>query len=464
MRCTQHSHRRDFFKLLAGSAAGSFPISLSAAAPPNIVFILADDLGYGDLGCYGSNVSTPNIDSLARDGVLFRQFCAPSSVCSPSRAGFLTGRYGVRAGIPTVMNPTDTHGLGENETTIAGMLKKAGYRTAAIGKWHLGSQQRHMPCSRGFDEFFGLPYSNDQSPSMLMQNQDVLESPTRQDLLTERYTSQTIAFLRRNRSNPFFLFLSHTAPHIPLVPSRGFRGKSGLGAYADVLQELDWSVGEVLNELASSGMDRNTLVIFASDNGPWFQGSAGRTRGRKGDTFEGGIRVPFLARYPGRIPAGKVVNGFASGLDLLPTVAHLANVQIPSGLDGVDIWPMLTTDKASVDRPEFLYFDNYHLQCVRLGKWKLHLSRYNSPAYTPEPKVGRFNLPLTNPELYDIQSDPGESSDIADQHPEVVADLRERLQRVLADMPQKVRDAWEDTINRRVHQSASGAWPVPVIE
>lgn len=464
MRSLQHTHRRQFLKLLAAPAAGALVSPLPAASLPNIIFILTDDLGYGDIGCFGSAVKTPNIDSLAREGVLFRQFLAPSAVCSPSRAGFLTGRYGVKAGIPAVMNPSDTHGLGEDETTIAQMLKKAGYRTALVGKWHLGSQPRHMPCSRGFDEFFGLPYSNDQWPSVLMQNQDALESPTRQDLLAQRYTEQAVGFLRRNRGNPFFLYLAHTAPHIPLAPSAAFRGKSGLGLYGDVIQELDWSIGEVLKELAASGQDRNTLVIFTSDNGPWFQGSAGRTRGRKGDTFEGGMRVPFLARFPGKIPAGKVVNGFASGLDVLPTVAHLAQAPQPRALDGVNIWPMLTGEAETVERPEFLYFDNYHLQCVRSGKWKLHLARNNSPAYTAEPKVGRFNLALPNPELYDVDTDPAESSDVSEEHPEVVAELRARALQRMAELPTPVRLAWEDTLARPVQPNTAGAWPVPVFE
>jgi arylsulfatase len=285
-------NRRKFLRASSTGALGAFSSKGRADSPQwtNIVVIYADDLGYGDLGCYGSRIHTPHLNRMAREGALFRQFCSASPVCSPSRAALLTGRYGVRTGIPTVLNPSDTYGLPDSETTIAQMLKPAGYKTMCVGKWHLGSLPKYLPTSRGFDEYYGLPYSNDQAPSVLMHNTDVIESPVQLDTLTARYTEEAVDFIRRAKDSPFFLYMPHTFPHIPLAASANFRGKSALGLYGDVIEELDWSVGQVLKELSANRLERNTLVLFSSDNGPWFQGSPGGLRGRKGDTFEGGMR------------------------------------------------------------------------------------------------------------------------------------------------------------------------------
>lgn len=432
-----------------------------AAPPPNIVLIYADDLGYGDLGCYGSKIRTPNIDKLAKEGVLLRQFCSASPVCSPSRASLLTGRYGVRAGVQTVLHPTDTSGLSESETTLAQVLKQAGYQTSCIGKWHLGTEEKYLPTRRGFDEYFGIPYSNDQWPSLLMQNEKVIENPVELMFLTARYTEKAVHFIRRSKGKPFFLYMPHTFPHVPLAASPAFKGKSPMGLYGDTIEEIDWSVGRILQELTDNGLDNNTLVIFSSDNGPWHQGSPGRLRGRKGDTFEGGMRVPFVARFPGRIPEGKTITELATTLDIMPTLAGLAGAPLPKNpLDGVDIWPLLSGTAPTAARQAFLYFDNWNLQCIRAGNWKLHMARYNSPAYVPEPKVGRVNYPLLRPELYDLSVDPAESSDMSAQNPAVVTRLRALADRILPTLPPEVQAAWNETLQRRVHPNVSGAWPV----
>ena len=422
--------------------------------------IYADDLGYGDLGVYGSKIRTPNLDRMAGEGVRFTQFYSANPVCSPSRAALLTGRYPTRVGVPRVLNANDTTGLALNETTMAKMLKDSGYRTMAVGKWHLGHQPEYLPTARGFDEYFGIPYSNDMSPRVLMHNTEKIEEPAVLETLTPRYTDQAVKFLERDRGTPFFLYMPHTFPHIPLAASQRFRGKSPLGLYGDVIEELDWSVGEVLSAIKRIGADNNTLVMFSSDNGPWYQGSAGALRGRKGSTYEGGVREPFLARFPGRIPAGKVCQGVASTIDILPTVAKLTGAKLPSlPLDGIDIWPLLTSSRPSIEREALLYFDNWNLQCARWGKWKLHFARYNTFAYSPAPQGGRINLPLRPPELYDIESDPMESYDVATENPAVVKEIQSRVDRLRATFAEEVQKAWMETQSRETAVTPTGSLP-----
>ena len=294
--------RRRFLQLSAGAAAAG--LAAAPPRPPNIVMIYVDDLGYGDLGCYGSNIRTPNLDRMAAEGVRFTQFYSANPVCSPARAALLTGRYPTRTGVPNVIMAPDKTGLSPSETTLAALLKPQGYKTMCIGKWHLGHQPQYLPTNRGFDEYYGIPYSNDMTPRPLMHNTEVLEEPAVLETLTPRYTQQALQFVERSKDSPFFLYMPHTFPHIPLAASPRFRGKSPLGLYGDVVEELDWSVGEVLAKLKQTGLDNQTLVMFSSDNGPWYQGSPGQLRGRKGSTYEGGVREPFLARFPGRIPRG----------------------------------------------------------------------------------------------------------------------------------------------------------------
>ncbi len=454
--------RRSFLKAAAG--AFSAAVCSAQAPPPNIVFIYADDLGYGDLGCYGSKIPTPNIDRLASEGVRFTQFYSASAVSSPSRAALLTGRYPTRVGVSRVLYPSDKTGLSEDETTIAQILKP-GYKTMCIGKWHLGTEPQYLPTTRGFDEYYGLPYSNDLDPLPLLHNRDVVEITADQKRLTQHYTEQAANFIARSKGSPFFLYMPHTAPHIPLACSERFRGKSGLGAYGDSVMELDWSVGEVMRTISENGLDDNTLVMFSSDNGPWFQGSAGRLRGRKGMTYEGGMREPFLARFPGRIPAGLVCNSVASTMDILPTLARLGRAGLPGKpLDGIDIWPLLSGETESLDREVLLYFDGNMVQCARRGRWKLHVARQNSPAFSPEPFGGRKALPLSTPELYDLQSDPEEAYDVAGEHPEIVADIRARIESSIVTFPNDVRYTWASTMATKVEGMPAGAWPVATAE
>jgi arylsulfatase A len=456
--------RRRFLSTAVASAAWSSRSKLRGDAPPrpNIVFINSDDLGYGDLGCYGSKIPTPNIDQMAAEGVRFTQYYAASNICSPSRAALLTGRYATRVGVPYVLSlPNTTSGLSMSETTMAQSLKAAGYFTVCVGKWHLGVLPQYMPTHRGFDQFFGIPYSNDTMPLPLMQGDQVVENSPGQDTLLQRFTQRAIDSIgSRPQDSPFFLYLAYSAPHIPLVPSGRFRGSTRMGTYADVVAELDWGVGQVLQALKDNGIDQNTLVVFSSDHGPWYQGSAGNFRGRKAETWEGGFRVPFLTRLPGVIQGGSVCNGVATALDILPTFARLANAPQPTTvLDGVDIWPMLSGQQTSVDREVFLYFDGWNLQCARWGKWKLHVARNNTPAWSPIPAVGGMNLPLPAPELYDLEADPCEASDCADDNPDIVAQIKSRIAKVLPTFPAEVQAAWNYTMTLRVGYAPSGALP-----
>jgi arylsulfatase A len=451
---------RRTFLTMAGSAV-AWPLRAAAAErPPNVVFIYADDLGYGDLGCYGSPIRTPNLDRMASQGARFTQFYSANPVCSPSRAALLTGRYPTRVGVPRVLFPNDTNGLLPSERTLADVLKTRDYRTMCVGKWHLGHTPAYLPTSRGFDAYFGIPYSNDMTPRPLMRGTETIEEPATLDTLTRRYTEEAVRFIDGSKGAPFFLYMPHTFPHIPLAASSRFRGRSPAGLYGDVVEELDWSVGEVLGALGRAGVDRNTLVMFSSDNGPWYEGSPGRLRGRKGSTYEGGVREPFIARWPGRIPAGRVCRGVASTMDVLPTVASLAGASLPAKpLDGVDMWPLLSGARERVERGPLLYFDEWNVQCARWERWKLHLARYNTPAYAPAPPGGRVNLPLATVELYDIENDPDESYDVAPSHPDLVKEIRARVERMLAGFPEEVRKAYAETQQREVGPSDIGALP-----
>ena len=450
--------RRDFLKVAAASFA--LPWLPARGKTPNIIIIYCDDLGYGDLGCYGSSILTPNVDRLAAEGMRFTQFYSANPVCSPSRAALLTGRYPTRVGVPRVLFPTDKTGLPDDETTIAHMLKTQGYKTMCIGKWHLGHFPPFLPTSRGFDEYFGIPYSNDMTPRPLMHNLDVLEEPAVLETLTPRYTDQALKFIERSKGSPFFLYMAHTYPHIPLAASDRFRGKSAQGLYGDVVEEIDWSVGRILEALKTHGLDQDTLVVFSSDNGPWYQGSPGKLRGRKGSTYEGGVREPFIARFPGHIPPGTVCRGVAGTIDILPTIARLCGASLPGKpLDGIDIGPLLSGRSSSLDREALLYFDGWNVQCARWGRWKLHFMRYNSPPYVPAPPDGRMNLPLPVPELYDLEADPDESYDVAPENPKIVAEIRGRVERLLEGFPEEVRKAYRETKALEVAPSNVGQVP-----
>jgi arylsulfatase len=398
---------------------------------------------------------------MAAEGVRFTNFNSADPVCSPSRAALLTGRYPTRVGVPRVLFPEDRGGLNLDETTLAQLLKARGYRTMCVGKWHLGRPVEYLPTSRGFDEYLGIPYSNDMSPRVLMHNTDVIENPAQLNTLTARYTQAATKFIRGSIGSPFFLYFPHTYPHIPLGVSYRFRGKSGEGLYGDVVEEIDWSVGEVLRALKETGQDSNTLVMFSSDNGPWYQGSPGKLRGRKDSTFEGGVREPFVARWPGKTPAGHVVNALASMMDVFPTVTKLANGQLPGKpLDGIDIWPLLTLERASITRQPLLYFNQWNLQCARWMNWKLHVARYNTAPYVPAPPGGVRNFILGKPELYDLDTDPDESYDVAAERPDIVKQIQDQIEAMIPTFPQEVQQAYAEAKARRTDPDLpAGAWP-----
>lgn len=448
--------RRTFLQTLTAAPA----LAASNEPPPNVVLIYADDLGFGDLHVYGSSLSTPNLDKLAAEGTRFTNWNSANPVCSPSRASLLTGRYPTRVGVPKVLFPQDKEGLNLDEQTLADLLKTKGYKTQCVGKWHLGVTASYLPTKRGFDHYFGIPYSNDMTPRVLLRDSNVVQQEADLTSLTRLYTEEATKFIRDSKGSPFFLYFPHTFPHIPLGASERFRGKSPRGIYGDVLAELDWSVGEVMKTLQETGAARNTLVIFSSDNGPWYQGSSGRLRGRKGETWEGGVREPFIVSMPGRIPKGKVSTALGSMLDVTPTVAALCGATPPNKpVDGLNVWKLWTGEAAQIEREPLLYFDDVHLQCARWGKWKLHVSRYNRKVYSPPPAIGLRNLLLPNPELYDLDTDPDESFDIADLHPGIVRDMLAKIETQMKTFPDAVAADWAVTKVKKVSPNPAGSLP-----
>lgn len=437
-----------------------FPLGQpSAQRRPNIVFIYADDMGYGDLGCYGAMaIKTPNLDRMAAEGLKLTSFYSVSPICTPSRAALMTGRYAARMGIDqmhlqNVLFPADRTGLPQSETTVARALKERGYNTACIGKWHLGHQSPHRAIDHGFDYYFGIPYSNDMNPTPIMRNGDVVEEPANQDSLTRRYTEEAISFIERQKEHPFFLYLPHNMPHIPLHASERFKGKSAGGLYGDVIEELDWSVGEVLNALKRSGLDRDTIVFFSSDNGPWYQGSAGPLRGRKGWTFDGGVREPGIVRWPGRIRPARVSDQPVATIDFFATALALAGEKDPAAaskqpLDGHNIVPFLLGQRQTVSESLYLFFDGPNLQTARSGRWKIHVARWNIPRYTAA-SAQQKSLRLAKPELYDMNVDAGESYDVADQHAPLVRELRDRIIKALLTFPKEIQQANSELLEAR---------------
>ncbi len=414
---------RNYYLLLLTMLLGGTAFSQRA---PNIVFILADDLGYGDVGAFGAtDIRTPNIDLLAKNGIKFTEFYSPSPVCSPTRAGFLTGRYPRRMGIDGVFFPESFTGLPASEVTVAEALKAKGYATGIVGKWHLGHHPQYLPLQNGFDEYFGIPYSNDMQGVVYLRGNDVAEYKVDQRYTTKVYTEEAVSFIERHRQQPFFLYLAHTMPHVPLYASEAFLGKSKRGLYGDVVEELDWSVGQVLAALRKNGLEQNTLVVFTSDNGPWLAfdvegGSPGPLREGKQTTFEGGMRVPTVAYWPGRIKAGSVYDNLATTFDWFPTFLHLAGetaYQPQNPLDGEDITGVLTgTGKRKGD--ELLYYFNGTLQAYRKGDWKIKLPYAGNRGITGVKDVAPHDTLLFN-----LKQDVGEQTNLAKSHPEKVQEL-----------------------------------------
>ncbi|MBL8556254.1 MAG: sulfatase-like hydrolase/transferase [Phenylobacterium sp.] len=398
---------------------------------PNFIVILADDLGYGDVGCNGStHIRTPNIDRLAAEGARFTDFYASANVCTPSRAGLLTGRYAIRSGLAhEVLQPDDTKGLPLAEVTIPRALKPD-YATALFGKWHLGHVAPHFPPTNyGFDRFYGVPYSHDMRPLQVYEADGDTLTPHdgRVDMakLTQQFFEQAMAFAEASRDRPFFILLALMAPHIPLVPNPDDPTDSAGGAYGDVVEEIDLNIGRLLAKLKALGLDDDTMVAFTSDNGPWFEGSSGPFRDRKGGgAWDGAFRVPFVARLPSRIPAGTVAGGLSSNLDILPTLLSLAGLQAPAGLelDGLDVSDQLTGGEGPAHE-EILLFNNNHVAGLRTERWKLVARSY----------YRTYDAPLDAlPLLFDMQADPGETYSVARLNPEALADMRERLARARA--------------------------------
>jgi arylsulfatase A len=425
----------------------------AADRPPNFVFVYADDLGYGDLGCYGNKViRTPNLDALAADGVRFTDFYVAQAVCSASRAALLTGCYSNRIGILGALNPSSRNGIHDRETTIAQMLKSKGYATAIYGKWHLGHHPPFLPTRHGFDEYFGLPYSNDMWPKHptakfpdlpLIEGDKTIELNPDQSQLTTRYTERAVQFIEKNREKPFFLYVPHAMPHVPLHVSEKFRGKSKAGLYGDVIEEIDWSVGEIVAALKKHGLEKDTLVMFASDNGPWLSygnhgGAAGPLREGKGTSFEGGVREPFIARWPGKIPAGTICREPAMTIDILPTLAKFAGAELPKlPIDGKDIGSLLTDPKTAKSPQEaYFFYWGQALQAVRAGKWKLHFPHDYQALQTPggEGKPGKYVTHHLDLSLFDLEADVGELRNVAAANPDVVTRLTALADRVRADV------------------------------
>ena len=437
--------------LLVGLISSS---ALAADRPPNVVILFVDDMGYGDLSCYGAKgYTTPNLDRMASEGMKFTDFYVGQAVCSASRAALLTGCYPVRVSILGALSPESKTGISDQEILLPQILKKRGYATALYGKWHLGDSPQFLPTRHGFDEYFGLPYSNDMLgrpdrpnyPKLpLVENEKVLQRNPDQSQLVTWYTEHAVSFIQKHKDGPFFLEVAHNMPHVPLHVSSKFAGKTQRGLYGDVLEEIDWSVGQVLSAIKSNGLEDNTLVIFTSDNGPWLiygdhAGSAGPLREGKMTSFDGGVRECCIMRWPGKIPAGKVCREMAWSMDILPTVAKLAGGEAPKDriIDGRDIWPLMSgAEGAKTPHEAYYVYWGRELQAVRSGNWKLHFP-HNYAHPDPPGKGGKPGKSVTlkiGSSLFDLSTDLGEEHDVAAQHPDVVKRLEELAARARADL------------------------------
>ena len=431
-----------------------------SARQPNIVILLTDDQGYGDMKCYGSpHLQTPNLDRLAAEGTRFTNFYAGAAASTPSRAALLTGRYAERVGVPGVVDDTSENGIKRSEITLAEYLKQNDYATGIVGKWHLGYQPEYLPLRHGFTEFFGLPYSNDMWPYHpapdhaypalpLYDNDRVIEYNAPVNQMTTRLTERAIRFINDHKAEPFFPYLPYTQPHVPLGVSDKFKGKSGEGLYADVIMEIDWSVGEIMKTLKANGLDENTIVMFTSDNGPWLSygnhgGSNGGLREGKGTTFDGGQRVPFVVRMPGVIPAGKVSDQFLSALDITPTLVNLTQSQMPrmNKFDGQDAWGILTGEETGHRHFYFVY--NGVVEALRDGKWKCVVPHSYRIVKTPgkdglpgEQIAKGGNIGLA---LFDMEADPKESNDMAAQHPEIAEQMYARIKEFQKEIDEEMK-------------------------
>jgi arylsulfatase A len=443
-----------------------FLLALPLAAAerlPNFVIIFIDDMGYADIGPFGAQgYETPQLDRMAREGRVFTDFYVSQAVCSASRASLVTGNYNVRIGILGALNHRAEHGLSAEEMTLAEVAKQKGYATACYGKWHLGHHPKFLPTSHGFDEYFGLPYSNDMWPYHPTAGKDFPSLPLLEGVrvadaevtgenqaeLTRRYTERAVRFIERNRSRPFLVYLPHTMVHVPLYVSKKFRGRTSRGLFGDVVAEIDWSVGRILGTLRKHRLEQHTMVIFTSDNGPWLSygdhaGSAHPLREGKGTMFDGGCRVPAVMWWPGRIPAGTRSQEPAMTIDILPTIARLVGARLPDHpIDGKDIWPLIAGESGARSPQEAYYFYwGQELQAVRMGNWKLHFPHtYRTLAGRPGGTGGQpvpYEEAKIGLSLFDLASNVGETTNVADKHPDVVA----RIQKLAGKMRDELGDS-----------------------
>jgi arylsulfatase len=491
---------RRTFCWLAGCVAVGVLASIASAtelaATPNIVLILADDLGYADVGCFGAkHIRTPNIDRLAVEGTRFTSFYVSQPVCTASRASLMTGCYANRVGLTGALNHTSKVGINSDETLLPELLQQRGYQCGIFGKWHLGLQPEFSPLRNGFSEFLGIPYSNDNGPLHpvvktipslpWIDGEKTVELDPDQSQFTRRLTERAIQFMERHREQPFFVYLPHIMPHVPIFASEKFQGRSGHGLYADVVEELDWSVGEIVAALQRLKLAKNTLLIFTSDNGPFLSygehaGSAKPLREGKLTTFEGGVRTPCLMRWPDKIPAGRTCDEPVASIDLLPTIAQLAGAPLPKNrIDGLDVWPILS-GKAGAKTPHdaLLFYSGDELQAIRSGEWKLHfahdyLTVAGEPGQGGKPANYANMKPLSITEsgirgiasrhgyevrrieqsLFNLTDDPGESRDVAKQHPDVVRRLEMLAEIARADLGDSL-----------THQRGTGIRPAGRVE
>ena len=430
--------------------------SIHANKTPNVVVIFIDDMGYADIGPFGAKAyPTPHLDRMAKEGRKFTDFYVTQAVCSASRAGLLTGCYNVRVGILGALGPKSSHGINANEVTLAEICKQKGYATACYGKWHLGHHKKFLPMQHGFDDFFGLPYSNDMWPyhpgvlhlpmkerlkkwphlPLIEKNKVINPMVTAKDQeqLTTQYTERAVSFIEKNKDKPFFVYLPHSMVHVPLYVSEKFKGKSKAGLFGDVMMEVDWSVGRILDTLRKNKLDKDTLVIFTADNGPWLNygdhaGSAAPLREGKGTMFDGGCRESTLAWMPGTIPPDSVCSEPAMTIDILPTISHLIGAKLPKHrIDGKNIWPLFTGDKAKSPHKAYYFYYGNQLQAVRAGKWKLHFPHgYRTMAGRPGGKGGiptNYSQAKIGLSLFDLEKDIGETTDLKDRYPNIMEDL-----------------------------------------
>lgn len=450
-----------------------FTSASTQAEQPNIVVIFIDDMGYADIGPFGAKeYATPNLARMAGEGIVLTDFHASTAVCSASRASLMTGCYSQRVSVHGAYGPKAKAGLNPDEVTIAEICKSKGYATAVFGKWHLGDAQPFLPANQGFDEWFGLPYSNDMwplhpdlvrlppnserrkrgyPPLPLYEGTEIIDEEVtaeEQAQLTTWYTERAVDFIHRHSEGPFFLYVPHSMVHVPLFVSDKFEGKSGAGLFGDVVMEIDWSVGQILDALEQEGLDENTLVLFTSDNGPWLSygnhaGSAGPFREGKGTMFEGGYREPCIARWPGKIPPGTECDELSSTMDLLPTIAGLIGAEVPSDrtIDGKDIWPLLSGQPDAKSPHDYFYcYYNGELKAIRDPRWKLHFPRsYRTLNGRPGGRDGvpaNYEQAHIGLELFDLKNDPGETTNVLDDHPEIV----DRLQQAAAEAREELGD------------------------